>query len=121
VSYYNMVVEGLDLLYERAFAGDLEYVDRLKRVAALTVELAGAPETDLISAAQATVNLAKQEAEAKACFEDIMENISIVTKAAEGGNDEAKKILTEFADLLVKSEVESPFRSAKHRVPRHPA
>ena len=91
VSYYNMVIEGLDFIYDLAFAGDLEYVDRLKRVAALTVDLAGAPETYPLASATAAARSADQKAEVEALSKRLDENLNILAEAAENGNDEAVK------------------------------
>lgn len=44
--YYNNSIIGLDILFELAAdSKDLEYVERLKRISSLIVELAGAAET----------------------------------------------------------------------------
>ena len=45
VTYYNTIIEGAEILFEGAAAGDLEFFDRLKRVADLALELGGTPET----------------------------------------------------------------------------
>jgi hypothetical protein len=75
VDYYNMVTEGLDIIYDLALAGDTEYTERLKRLGALSIDLAGAPETyPLASAAvaeRAADLRAEAEARAKRMFEDL--------------------------------------------------
>ncbi len=117
VSYYNTVTEGLDSLYDRPYAGDLEFVDRLKRVAALTLELAGAPKTRPLCPAEkaASARAAKERAEIEACVKRLAETADILIEATESGDDEAESCLKELFDAAQEAQDTSPFRFGKYR------
>jgi hypothetical protein len=93
--YYNQSAIGLKLLFERAADGkDLEYVERLKRVSALILKLAGAMET-------------YQQCEARpGCevqyYNDVIVALDLFYEAAAGGSPIALEILHDMAETCIQ-------------------